>query len=127
MTAMRQLQPQQQLQALRHNLEITMEPFPHIDGVVIGMGAGPDWGVKAPEFAYFDERGWAAPTVLDRVLPGARRRRTFVVPLSSGKRLMLPPGSELPMGAWYSAEGSWLDWALDELDKPQLDSILSSA
>lgn len=128
MTAIRQLQPHQQLQALRHNLEITLEPFPHIDGVVIGMGAGPDWGVRAPEFTYFDEpdRGWAAPTVFDRLLPGSRRRRTFVVPLSSGKRLMLPPGPELLIGSWYSGEGTWLEWALDRLEQPPLHLIVAS-
>jgi hypothetical protein len=128
MTSMRYLQPHQQLQALRHNLEITLEPFPHIDGVVIGMGAGPDWGVREPEFVYIDEpdRGWAAASVLDRVLPGSRRRRTFVIPLARGNRLILPPGSELPIGRWYSGEGTWLEWALKELRKPMLMEILSS-
>lgn len=128
MTQAAWLPPHEQLHALQHNLEITLEPHPHVAGVLISLGAGPDWNSRTPEFSYFEEPNnpWEAPVVIERRLPGARRRRTFAIPLTEGRRLHLLPGSGLPLGHWYSSESTWLGWALNELNLSPLEDILSS-
>lgn len=121
------LQPHEQLEALVHNLEITLADHSHVVGVVISHSANPNWEGTSPDFTYLGDSalGLDGPAVFERVLQGKRRRRTFLIPLVRGQRLVLPRGSGLPIGRWYADERSWLDWALDELKQPSLDEILN--
>jgi hypothetical protein len=63
--------------------------------------------------------------MLDRALPGPRRRRTFILPIESGKRLVLPDQVDLVPSRWYAEEGGWLDWGLQRLGLPLSRNFVS--
>lgn len=121
------LEPHEQLRALQYNLESTLSDYPHVAGVLISLGAGPNWAGTAPQFTFLSnpDEGWRSATVIERILPGARRRRSFAIPLHSN-RLLMPPGAELPIARWYAEESTWLEWALEQLGKPPLREIVAS-
>lgn len=127
LTPVAYLEPHEQLRALQYNLEATLSDYPHVVGVLISLGAGPNWAGTAPQFTFLSDpaEGWRSATVIERVLPGARRRRSFAIPLRSN-RLLIPGGAELPIARWYAEESTWLDWSLRELGKPRLTEIIDS-
>ena len=64
---------------LMHNTAIGLADFQHVEGVVISHGAEPDWNPMA-NLAGVTERV-SGSAVIERRLPGGRRRRTYLVRL----------------------------------------------
>lgn len=108
--------PEQQLAALQQNIVAELHPYNHVRGVVMSTGAAADWIPSRREFGVRDPRTGA--DFQERRLPGARRRRTFTIPVPSGPELLLPPHLALEPASWYGGEGAWLDWALQQLGQP---------
>jgi hypothetical protein len=61
--------------------------------------------------------------VIERRLPGGRRRRTYLVRLDRGG-IVLPRHLLLDPGSWYGGEDRWLDWALNYLGKPSIQTLV---
>jgi hypothetical protein len=106
---------------LMHNTAIALSDFPHVEGVVISHGAEPDWNPMA-NLAGVVERV-SGSSVIERRLPGGRRRRTYLVRLDRGG-ILLPPHLVVDPGRWYGGEDRWLDWALNFLDEPSIQSMV---
>jgi hypothetical protein len=106
---------------LMHNTAIALADFPHVEGVVISHGAEPDWNPMA-NLAGVTERV-SGSAVIERRLPGGRRRRTYLVKLDRGG-IVLPPHLVADPGRWYGGEDRWLDWALNSLGKPSIQGMV---
>lgn len=106
---------------LMHNTAIALADFPHVEGVVISHGAEPDWNSMA-NLAGVTERV-SGSAVIERRLPGGRRRRTYLVKLDR-HGIVLPPHLVADPGRWYRGEDRWLDWALNSLGKPSIQSMV---
>ncbi len=106
---------------LMHNTAIGLADFQHVEGVVISHGAEPDWNPMA-NLAGVTERV-SGSAVIERRLPGGRRRRTYLVRLDRGG-IVLPRHLLLDPGSWYGGEDRWLDWALNYLGKPSIQTLV---
>lgn len=106
---------------LIHNTAIALAEFPHVEGVVISHGAEPDWNPMVNLAGVTEQISGSA--VIERRLPGGRRRRTYLVRLGHGG-IVLPPHLVLDPGRWYWSEDRWLDWALNSLGKPSVQSMI---
>ena len=117
----------EQLRLLAENVQAALCGFPHVRGVVMSAGAEPLWQNSLPERSVWAQAlGMGSDAcALDRVLPGQRCRRTFVVPVQS-RRIVLPRHLEAEPHAWYGAEGSWLGWALRRLGHPPPEVVLGT-
>lgn len=114
-----------QLAQLSDNVQVTLGEFPHVRGVILTGGAAP-WNSGTREdsaVAAREDADAIGPAALVRRLPGGRARRTFVVPLRA-QRIVLRPHVEAEPVQWYSNEGSWLDWALQQRGFGSLDTLL---
>lgn len=114
---------EQQLALLTQTVRKELSWARHIQGLVISHGAEADWNQSRPTHSVRD--GVAGTAVLERVLPGVRRRRTFVIPVHSFSGLALPNHLVLLPTVWYATEDSWLDWALNHLGHPAASVIVS--
>jgi len=112
-----------QLSLLEQYVTAELEGFPHVRGVVISHGALPDWIPSQPQPAVQNQLTGSA--ALERRLPGARRRRTFVIPVRRSGLFL--PGQHLAFDAarWYDDEPRWLDWALNGLGQPSLTRLVT--
>jgi hypothetical protein len=116
----------EQLGYLINCLQPALRPFPHVRGIVVSFGAEPGQTLREVTVQANDiTNAWAGPAALDRPLPGPRRRRTFVVPIEGGQRLLLPDQIDLLPATWYARESGWLDWGLQRLGMPLSGSFLS--
>jgi hypothetical protein len=109
------------LGTLIHNIATELADYPHVEGVVVSHGAAPDWTPATPELGV--REGISGSAVIDRRLPGARRRTAYVVHLR-GRGLILPPHLVVQPERWYGDEDSWLDWALNKLGKPMISQCV---
>ena len=114
---------EQHLALLSDRIRHELSSFRHVQGVVISHGAEADSDSRRPERTAQDFVTDAE--VIERVLPGGRRRRTFIVPVHSFSGLTLPDHLVLQPGRWYETEGRWLDWALNRLGHPAASTIVS--
>jgi len=64
--------------------------------------------------------GTSNSVVVERRLPGGRRRTTYVIRLLQ-RGLILPPHLVVEPERWYANESTWLDWALNQLGRPAID------
>jgi hypothetical protein len=114
---------EQQLSQLHAVLIDALRESPHVRGLVLTDGSDP-WGSQLIELtcAARGSPPFAGPLALVRRLPLGRSRRTFVIP-NDVDRIELPPDLELSPGRWYAGEGSWLEWALNQMNWPQLDDL----
>jgi hypothetical protein len=85
-----------------------------IHGVVLTSGAS--W---APEISRASFRTKSGSYGLERPLPMARGRATFIVPLRSEAIGGIRRWHDL-----YDTEGNWLDWALSQADLPGVRDIM---
>lgn len=115
--------PEEQLSAPQQNVVTELRSYGHVRGVIMGTGAAPDWTPSRPEFEIRD--AFTGAEVQERRLPGARRRRTFTIPVPSGPGVHLPSHLILDPAAWYRKESGWLDWALQELGQPIYSRLVS--
>ena len=106
------------LRTLIQDIVITLDDFPHVQGVIVSHGASPDWTPMTSELGVHE--GISNSAVVERRLPGGRRRTTYVVRLRQ-RGLILPPHLLVEPERWYANEGTWLDWALNSLGKPAID------
>jgi len=119
-TRLDKMVPEQQLGYIVQPFQLVLAPFPHVRGIVLSFGAEPWFRVNEPEITIMEGRPnpWAGHVMVDRGLPGPRRRRTFVVPIEGGQRLAFPDQIELTPARWYAQETGWLDWGLQRLGLP---------
>lgn len=110
------------LGTLIHNIATELADYPHLEGVIVSHGAVPDWTSATPELGV--REGISGSAVIDRRLPGARRRTAYVVRLRA-RGLILPPHLVVQPESWYADEGSWLDWALNKLGQPSIGRCVS--
>jgi hypothetical protein len=117
----------EQLHLLTEHVQAALCGSPHVRGVVLSAGAGPLWQSSVQERSVCAElHGQGAGAwALDRLLPGRRCRRTFVVPVQA-RRIVLRQHLEAEPHTWYASEGSWLAWGLRHLGHPSPDIILGS-
>jgi hypothetical protein len=120
--------PNEQLAYLVRRFQPELEGFSHVRGIVLSFGAEPFPSPsqrQAQVVASGRPNPWTGPVMLDRALPGPRRRRTFVVPIEGGKRLVLPDQVDLVPSRWYAEEAGWLDWGLQRLGLPLSKNFVS--
>lgn len=113
---------EQQLSALQGNVVVELGEYHHVEGVVISHGAEPDWSPQRREQGVVDQTSGAV--ALECRLPGGRRRRTFVIPVHQGPRIVLPDHLVMRPDRWYDREGSWLDWALNRVGQPSVTRLV---
>lgn len=134
-TPLANMSPEQQLGEISKAVWHSLAQYPHIRGVILSIGIGFDlqdgkeqytiWKVRQDNLGTLQipiDIG-QLPATLERVFPGYRRRRTFIIPVNKPK-LLVPKWHNLYPYDWYSSEGSWLDWALFHLGKPPLSEII---
>lgn len=122
------MSPGDQLAYLIRRFQPELERYSHVRGVVLSFGAEPFPSSTQRQCHVVDSGRpdpWTGPVMLDRALPGPRRRRTFIIPIEGGQRLVLPGQVDLVPSRWYEAEGGWLDWALQRLHQPLSSNFLS--
>ena len=112
----------EQLTALERNVKLALVDYEHVRGVVITTGAGRDWNIRSPELG--QQNPLSGAIAQERRLPAGRRRRSFVIPVSSGAGVILPDYVRLDPAWWFREEYGWIDWALSALDKPALTPFL---
>jgi hypothetical protein len=120
------LAPADQVELLATAVEPMVHPFPHVRGVIVSNGSCPDMSPGAPGRdvgAPGRPRGVREPALVERPLPGGRRRRTLILPVR-GSGIVLPAHLEPEPDTWYASEPSWLDWALYQLDFAPLTRLL---
>lgn len=105
------------LGTLIHNIAVELDDYSHVEGVIVSHGASPDWTPMTTELGV--REGISNSAVVDRRLPGARRRTAYVVRLRRSG-LILPSHLVVEPERWYADEGTWLDWALNKLGKPSI-------
>lgn len=122
------MRPEEQLAYLVRRFQPELERFPHVRGIVLSFGAEPFPSANQRQGQVVGSgcpNPWAGSVMLDRELPGPRRRRTFIVPIEGGKRLVLPDQVELVPNRWYAEEGGWLDWGLQRFCLPLSSNFVS--
>ena len=112
----------EQLAALESNVKLALAGYEHVRGVIITTGAGRDPNVQSPELG--QQNPLSGAVAQERRLPAGRRRRSFVIPFSSGPGLILPDHVRLDPARWFRDEYGWIDWALSALGKPALTPFL---
>ncbi len=113
------LAPVERLSLLIRRISEVIAEYPHVEGVIISHGAGPDWTPLTREVGVVERTTSSA--VWERRLPGSRRRTTYVV--RTPRRGLLLPVVVDP-ARWYNAEPSWLDWALHQLGIGPVESLV---
>jgi hypothetical protein len=133
-------QPLQGLLAdLQHNASAALADSPHVRGIILSTGTminpgnarddtvcgqvGPQMLIAPGPPRHAIANG---PAAMWRVLPGGRKRLTFVLP-SPHSHVLLPSGAGLEPGLWYQEEPSWLTQALQFLGHPPLDRIVRTS
>lgn len=119
---MREVPFQDRLNLLSRLIQAELSDYSHVEGVILSNGTSFDWKPQEPDRSCFDPT--SGSVVLDRRLPGQRRRHTFVVPLVKHQTLLLPDRLKLSPARWYSDESSWLEWALNKLGKPSINGLI---
>jgi hypothetical protein len=108
----------ERLGTLIQNIAVELDGYPHVQGVIVSHGASPDWTPMRPEVGVGE--GTSNSVVVERRLPGGRRRTTYVIRLLQ-RGLILPPHLVVEPERWYANESTWLDWALNQLGRPAID------
>lgn len=114
---------EEQLARLGHNVRLELDQYPHLRGVVVSHGAGPDWQPNRPEPLITE--ALSAASAFERRLPGGRRRRVFTIPIRPSRTIALPDHLVMRPSHWYLKERSWLDWALNTLGKPSTTRLVT--
>lgn len=121
LTSMYNRSPPERLELLRSATARALADYPHVGGVIVSHGAGPDWTpTRRP--ANLSTPGGSA--YVEQRLPGMRRRQSYILNLDR-PGLLLPPRLLLDPARWYRSEDSWLYWATQQLGIPQPTLILS--
>jgi len=119
-TSMYHRRPPERLELLRSATAAALTDYPHVQGVIISHGAGPDW---IPTQRPADVRLRGGSAYIEQRLPGDRRRQSYILNLHR-QSLLLPPRFLFQPADWYLTEGSWLDWAARRLDRPRATQIV---
>ena len=98
-------------------LRQTIEPFPHVAGIVLTSGRV--WAQSTMQDETYELPGFDGAGVVRRLLPTAHARETVIVARSGA-----PADNWLPFRDLYENEPTWLDWALAHLGKPPMDALL---
>lgn len=120
-TSVYHLPPEQQLGILVQRITESLAPYPHVQGVIMSHGAGPDWTPLARELGLIERT--TGSTIMEMRLPGSRRRRTYVV-RQPQRGILLPDHLVVDPASWYGREASWLDWALGQLGIAPVGSLV---
>ncbi|MBO4140071.1 hypothetical protein J5U46_07925 [Micromonospora tulbaghiae] len=128
----------QRLHDLSLNIGVALADAHHIRGVILSGGVEHAARSAAGETAWQDlgrllgqppqtqpsrQQLAYGPVALRRILPGQRQRMVYVIPTRQ-THLVLPAGTGLEPGLWYSEEASWPDMALRRLGHPPLAEII---
>lgn len=119
------LEPAARHQLLLGMCEAELVDFPHVRGVIVSHGAELGGDDQSASIGLDRHREpWMGSALVDQPLPGRRRRLTYVISLERGSRPALPSSAELQAARWYADEGSWLQWAHNQLGLPPVESLL---
>ena len=105
---------------LAPRLRQTIDPFPHVAGIVLTSGRV--WAENSMHDETYVLPGFDSAGVVRRLLPISHARETVIVGRSGA-----PADTWLPFRKWYENEPSWFDWALAQLGKSPLETLLISS